>query len=144
MSVVREGGSVWQNESGRRRHPRLSARPRHRSPVVSGAYSAYVPPVTVEHALDHPPGNLRAEIAVVRAMLADLLKMDLAPDQRARISGTLLAALVRLVRENRLVDGSQSDQIDQTMLELLQREGVGMAARAPVPQEGEGHGSTDH
>lgn len=131
----------------RKRQASASAPEREAAPplaVVSGAYSAYVPPVTVEHALDHPPGNLRAEIAVVRAMLADLLKMDLAPDQRARISGTLLAALVRLVRENRLVDGSQSDQIDQTMLELLQREGVGMAARAPVPQEGEGHGSTDH
>jgi hypothetical protein len=93
-----------------------------------GAYAAYEPPVAVADAARDPPGNLRVEIAVVRAMLADVLRLPLAPDKRAAVVGTLLATLARLMRENRELDGSAGDPLEATQQEVLNDPATGLAA----------------
>ena len=116
------------------------------APAASRAYYAYTPPVDLEHAAEQPPGNLRMEIAVVRTVLADLLKIDLPPAQQALVVNQLMGALVRLVRENRFADGTQAEQLHQETAELLEDPQVGMAAALAdtALMNGGAHGSNDH
>lgn len=108
-----------------------------------GAYARYAPPVALDNTANEPPDNLRAEIAVVRLMLAELLKMPLAPDKRVAVVSDLTAALVRLMRENRSMDGSQADQIDQYIQVISNDPEVGMSAARAAKQGGGTDGSNN-
>ncbi len=77
-----------------------------------GIYANYVPVVDLKQALELPPADLRLEIAVTRAALADLLRSGL--DARDLIVGIdkATAALVRLLRLNHQLAAAGDDKLD--------------------------------
>ena len=88
-------------------------------------YAAYVPVVALEEALELPPGDLRREIAVVRAVLAELLKAGLAEVALVTALDRATGALVRLLRANQQLTAEQAGEVEAMMGRVLQEMGQG-------------------
>jgi uncharacterized protein YjcR len=90
-----------------------------------GAYAEYVPVVALRDALKLPPGDLRLEIAVTRAMLQELLTSDL---DAAELIGSLeraTGALTRLLKTNHQINADDQDAFEATVVQVLNDIGMG-------------------
>ena len=77
-----------------------------------GAYAEYVPVVALKEALELPPGDLRPEIAVARAVLQELLSAGLESEALVAAVDVATRTLVRLMRANLEVSEAQTS-LDQ-------------------------------
>jgi hypothetical protein len=80
--------------------------------------------VPIAAALEQPPGDLRMEIAAVRAVLAELLEAELPAETLANVVDRATNALVRLMRANKSLAEKQ-DEADQAALDVLRDLGQG-------------------
>lgn len=105
----RKGGAPIGNEN-RRKH---------------GAYADYVPVVALRDALKLPPGDLRLEIAVTRAVIQEILNSEL--DAVELIGGLEQAtgALTRLLKTNRQINPDDQDAFEATVAQVLNDIGMG-------------------
>ena len=102
-----------------------------------GLYSAYVPVVALERALEVPPGDVRLEIAAARAVLAELLESGLPATEIAGAFDRATGALARLLRTNRQLDDEAGRDEMQDGIGLARKElGLGGVQRV-MGSEGE-------
>ena len=94
--------------------------PGNQNARTHGLYSKYVPVVALEQALDRPPGDLRLEIAVTRALLAELLNMDLPADKALPALDRATGALARLLRTNKALESVGSDVLHDALWQVLE------------------------
>jgi hypothetical protein len=90
-----------------------------------GAYAEYVPVVALRDALKLPPGDLRLEIAVTRAVLQEILHSEL--DAVELIVGLERAtgALTRLLKTNQQINPDDQDAFEATVAQVLKDIGMG-------------------
>ena len=123
-----QGSSDWcvSHPEGRPRQVG-GGTPGNQNARTHGLYSSYVPVVALEQAMDLPPGDLRLEIAVTRALLAELLKMSLPADQAVPIFDRASGTLPRLLRTNRVLEAvgsnAMQDLIGRVARDLDREEG---------------------
>ena len=84
-----------------------------------GLYAEYVPVVEVKRALELPPGDLRLEIAVTRAILGDLLGSGLPPAELLNVLEIGSATLTRLLRTNKALGGAADEDADDGLRRAL-------------------------
>ncbi len=89
-----------------------------------GLYAHYVPIVALERALDLPPGDLRLEIAVTRAVLAELLHTGLPAEELIKVLEKGSATLSRLLRTNKYLDSGAAEQFDDALACVLEKMNV--------------------
>ena len=116
-----EAGEGARCEAHSRRIPRtgVGGRKGNQNARKHGLYASYVPVVALEHALDLPPGDLRLEIAVTRAALAELLNAELAPEAMVPALDRMTAALTRLLRTNKALETAGSNVIHEVLGQVL-------------------------
>ena len=112
-----------------------------------GLYSAYVPVVALERALEVPPGDVRLEIAAARALLAELLESGLPATEIAVAFDRATGALARLLRTNRELGDAGRHEMQDGIGLALEELGLGGAQRV-TRTEGEErapqrHGDTE-
>lgn len=97
----------------------------NQNPRKHGAYAEYVPVVALRDALKLPPGDLRLEIAVTRAMLQEILTSEL--DAVDLINGLERAtgALTRLLKTNQQINAGDQDAYEATVAQVLKDIGMG-------------------
>ncbi len=81
-----------------------------------GAYAAYVPIVALEEALKLPAGDLRLEIAVMRAIFQELVRSGLPLGELIAGADTVTGALARLLRVNKVLGDEQHDAMEETLV----------------------------
>ena len=86
-----------------------------------GLYAKYVPIVALERALDLPPGDLRLEIAVTRAVLAELLHTELPAEELIKVLEKGSATLSRLLRTNKYLDSGAAEQFEDAVARVLEK-----------------------
>ena len=91
-----------------------------------GVNVKYVPVVALKDALKLPPGDLRLEIAVARAVLQKLLESEL--DVAALVAGFDRAsgALARLLKTNRQIGVEETEAFEAEVLKALKDLGHGV------------------
>jgi hypothetical protein len=88
-------------------------------------YRAYRPVVAVEEALRLPPGDLRPEIAVVRAAIHELVSAGLPAEELIDALNTGTGALARLFRVNKLLSEQEAGVLDEAVARVLGDLGMG-------------------
>ncbi len=115
-------GTEWckAHPEGQPRSPNRSERKRggkvgNQNTRKHGVYAEYVPVVALKDALKLPPGDLRLEIAVTRAVLREILDADL--DTSALIAGLERAtgALTRLLKTNKQIGAESQDELERVV-----------------------------
>ena len=84
-----------------------------------GLYASYVPLVVLEQALNLPPGDLRLEIAVVRGILAELVKTKLEMPELVEAVDKATNSLARLLRTNHHLGKEGPDDFQEGVLQVL-------------------------
>lgn len=92
---------------------------------VHGLYSAYVPVVALQDALKSPPGDLRLEIAVVRALISELLRAQLSIETLVEAVDKATGALARLMRVNKQLSDDDVGEFESEVGRLLADLGLG-------------------
>ena len=90
-----------------------------------GLYSAYVPVVALKQALDLPPGDLRLEIAALRALLAEAMQSELPSVELLKAVEAGMTTLARLLRTNKQLDNSGKEKLDEEVDRALEELGLG-------------------
>lgn len=88
-------------------------------------YRAYQPTVRVEEASRLPPGDLRPEIAIVRAAIQELVGAGLPIEALIDALNTGTGALARLFRVNKLLTEQEAGVIDEAVRHILTDLGKG-------------------
>ena len=122
-----EGGALCVAHSGGTRRKSTGAPKGNQNARKHGLYASYVPMVVLEEALDLPAGDLRLEIAVVRGILADLVKSDLPMAELVHAVDEATSALSRLLRTNKHLGDGQPDEFQDAMAQILKGLGLGGA-----------------
>ncbi len=92
-----------------------------------GLYARYVAIEELERALDLPPGDLRLEIAVTRAVLDEVMGSDLSSAELLRALEIGTASLTRLLRTNKHLDDGKHATFRDAVGRALQDLGLGGA-----------------
>ena len=90
-----------------------------------GAYAEYVPVVALRDALKLPPGDLRLEIAVTRAVLQEILNSELEAVDLINGLERGTNALARLLKTNQQINGDDQDAFEATVAQVLKDIGQG-------------------
>ena len=90
-----------------------------------GAYAAYVPIVALEEALKLPAGDLRLEIAVMRAIFRELVRADLPLSELIAGADTVTGALARLLRVNKVLGEGEEGAMEEVVRRVLGERGLG-------------------
>ena len=90
-----------------------------------GLYSGYVPVVALKQALDLPPGDLRLEIAALRALLAESMQSELPSVELLKAVEAGMATLARLLRTNKQLGNSGKEKLDEEVDRALEELGLG-------------------
>jgi hypothetical protein len=87
----------------------------------TGVYATYVPVVALEEALKLPPGDLRLEIAVARAVLRELLRAGLSIQELVAGLDKVTGALARMLRLNSTLtaDDQEAGDLEAIVAGLL-------------------------
>ncbi len=120
-----EGGALCVAHSGGTRRRSTGAPKGNQNARKHGLCSSYVPVVVLEDALKLPPGDLRLEIAVVRGILAELVKAELALPELADAVDAATSSLVRLLRTNKHLGEDRPDEFQETVAQVLRDLGLG-------------------
>ena len=107
-------GKVWQKGA-----PKGNQNARKRR-----LFASYVPMVVLEEALNLPPGDLRLEIALVRGILADLVKTGQPIPELVKSVDTATNALSRLLRTNQKLAADQPNEFDAAVAQVLEKLGL--------------------
>ena len=107
----RVGGAPKGNQNGRKH----------------GLYARYVPIEELKGALERPPDDLRLEIAVTRAVLAEVMESDLSSTELLKALEVGMATLTRLLRTNKHLDKAGQDKLQDAVGRALQELGLGGA-----------------
>ncbi len=105
----RVGGAPKGNQNGRKH----------------GWYGGYVRIEELKRALERPPDDLRLEIAVTRAVLADVMESDLSSTELLKALEIGMATLTRLMRTNKHLDKAGQDKLQDAVGRALQELGLG-------------------
>ena len=101
------------------------APPGNQNARTHGAYSGYVPVVALEEALKLPAGDLRLEIAVMRAIFQELVRSGLPLAELIAGADTVTGALARLLRVNKTLGDEQDGAIEAVIKRVLAARGYG-------------------
>ena len=112
-------------------HPEGHVRQRRSAPMDDqkapphDLFATYVPVVALEEALKLPPGDLRMEIAAVRAAISAVLRAELAPADLLHVLDKGTGALARMLRINRQLGGAEADEFQAALDQVLAELGLG-------------------
>ena len=120
-----QGDALCVAHSGRVRRRSGGAPKGNQYARKHGLYATYVPLVVLEEALNLPPGDLRLEIAVVRGILAELVKTELPMPELVEAVDAATSSLARLLRTNQQLDEDQPDEFQDAITQVLKRLGLG-------------------
>ena len=119
-------GSDWCGAHAEGRAQRVGGgQPGNQNARKHGRFSAYVPVVALEQALDLPPGDLRLEIAVARAVMADLLQKELPTEELVVALDRVAGTLTQLLRTNKALEAVGSDVLHDVVGPVLEAMGLG-------------------
>ena len=90
-----------------------------------GAYAEYVPVVALRDALKLPPGDLRLEIAVTRAVLQEILNSELEAVDLINGLERGTNALARLLRTNKQINEHDQEEFEAVVAQVLNDIGMG-------------------
>ena len=125
-SQAEAAGGAWCSVHGGTMQRRRGGAPKgNQNARKHGVFGTYVPVVVLEEALKLPPGDLRLEIAVVRGILAELVKADLALPELAKAVDAATSSLARLLRTNKHLGEDRPDEFQETVAQVLRDLGLG-------------------